>query len=256
MKNILPVEVFEKLLNILPTPKQNRKGRKRCNKALLLKGILIVLRYDIPWNNLDIDSVSGTSCWRYFNEIQRRGILKRIHKALANESLNINICSIDTSTTTSFRFKSCTGWDGKHKKIGTKISALSDENGLPFDLDFGKGSKHDLKFLDKHIKNTVGKRKKILSLDKGYTSIEKRRSLRKKGIKVNMETRKNDYLRKKGPKFSLDQQIYQTRFNLERTFSWLKSFRRIRIRKDRHVAMFMAFTYLAVIIVLIRSFAF
>jgi transposase len=254
MNNILPNEQFIQLLKLLPSPRQKRRGRKRCKKDLLLKGILYVLKYDIPWNQLDIEGVSGTSCWRYFNKIQKQGLLKLIYKALVDKHLDICLCSLDTSTTTSFSFKDCTGWDGKHRKMGTKISALSDENGIPCDLEFGKGSKHDLKFLDKHLKNTIGKRKKVLSMDKGYTSIDMRRELRKKGIRVNMETRKGDYIHKKGPKFKVDQQIYETRFNLERTFGWMKSFDRIRIRKDRRIAMFKAFTYLAVIIVLIRSF--
>jgi len=256
MNDIVSDIQFEQLLQLLPTPRQKRKGRKRCDKRLLLQGILTVLKYDIPWNHLDIDGVSGTSCWRYFNELQRKGILKLIQTSLSTQHLDINLCSLDTSTATSFKFKNGVGWDGKHRKNGTKISLLGDHNGLPYDIDFGKGNKHDLKFLDTHLENTSGTRKKVLSMDKGYTSIDMRRNLRSKGIKVNMETRKGDYIHKKGPKFALDQQIYKTRFNLERTFGWMKSFRRVRTRKDRHFAMFKAFVYLAAIIVLIRSIEF
>ena len=93
-------------------------------------------------------------------------------------------------------------------------------------------------------------------MDKGYTSIDLRRELRTKGIKVNMETKKNDYHHKKGPKFKVNYEEYSARFLLERTFGWLKAFKRIRTRKDRKIAMFKAFTYLAVIIVLIRNIEF
>lgn len=256
MKNIVSEKVFNELLNLLPSQRQRRTGRKRCKKTALLKGILCVLKYDIPWNSLDIEGTSGASCWRYFNELQRRGYLKLISKALAKQYLNLDICSIDSSTATSFNFKALVGFNGKHKKYGTKISVLSDKNGLPFDIVFDKGSKHDLKFVPKHLANTRNTKKSILNMDKGYTSIDLRRNLSSKKIKVNMETRKNDYHHKKGPKFKLNQVIYKLRFNLEKTFGWLKAFRRIRTRKDHHSAIFKGFVYLGAIIVLVRSLEF
>ena len=93
-------------------------------------------------------------------------------------------------------------------------------------------------------------------MDKGYTSINLRRDLAAKKIKVNMETRKNDYLHKKGPKFKLNQAVYKLRFHIEKTFGWLKSFRRVRTRKDHSSAIFKAFVYLAAIIVLVRNIVF
>jgi len=256
MKNILPDYQFNVLCNLFPTPKQKSTGRPRVNKDLLVKGILTVLKYDIPWSQLNLEGVSGTTCWRYFNEIQRRGKLKLIQQTLSKSKLTLSSCSIDSSTATSFSFNSSTGWDGKHRKVGTKISILSDVNGLPFDIVFGKGNKSDLSFVNEHIENTSGVRKQVLNMDKGYTSIDLRRELRTKGIKVNMETKKNDYHHKKGPKFKVNYEEYSARFLLERTFGWLKAFKRIRTRKDRKIAMFKAFTYLAVIIVLIRNIEF
>ncbi len=42
------------------------------------------------------------------------------------------------------------------------------------------------------------------------------------------------------------------RFLVERTNAWLKAFRRIRIRREYKPAMFKAFVYLALIIILVR----
>ena len=146
-----------------------------------------------------------------------------------------------------------TGWDGKHKKIGTKISLFTDKTGLPADVDFGKGNTHDGSFVPGHIKKTAGRRKRILNLDKIYVSLDLRRTMRQKGTKINMEMRVGDYIRKRGPKFRFDKEKYQMRFLVERTNGWLKSFRHIRTRRDYHLAMFKAFVYLALIIVLIRQ---
>lgn len=146
-----------------------------------------------------------------------------------------------------------TGWDGKHKKIGTKISLFTGIGGLPADADFGKGNKHDLTFVPKHLEKTVGRRRRTLNLDKIYTSIELRRNLRRKGTRINMKTRTGDYIRKRGPKFRFDEEKYQVRFEVERTNGWLKSFRHIRTRRERNPAMFKAFVYLALIIILLRN---
>src|SRR3989304_8707447 len=245
-------KVFGKLSQVLPTPKKKKRGRSRINKNLLLNGILQVLVNGVAWRKIAACGCSYVSCWRYFQELQRRGKLKFIYEALARKKTDVVEGAIDTTTATSFRFKQMTGWDGKHKKIGTKISLFTDKYGLPADVAFGKGNTYDGDFVQPHMKKTVGRRTKILNLDKGYTSVDLRREMRNKGTKINMEMKQGNYRRKRGPKFSFDKQKYQVRFLVERTNAWLKSFRHIRTRRDCLSAMFKAFVYLALIIVLIR----
>lgn len=245
--------VFEALMNVLPTPRQRKRGRKRIAKQSVLNGVLQVLVNGIAWRKIAECGASPVSCWRYFHELQRRGKLKLVYEVLADEHTDIIEGAIDTTTATSFRFKLMTGWDGKHKKNGTKISLFTDKNGLPADVAFGKGSQHDTTFMASHIKKTAGRRKRMLHLDKGYTGVEFRRQMRKKGTKINMETRQGDYTRKRGPKFQFDKEKYKTRFLVERVNAWLKNFWRIRIRQDRLPAMYKGFVYLGLIIVLLRQ---
>ena len=246
-------EVFNYLLGVLPDPKQLKRGRKRVKKKALLSGILQVLRLGIPWYQIFDCGCSYSSSYRYFKEIQRRGEFHLVQEGLSRIKTDVTECASDTTTVTSFGFSDMTGWDGKHKKIGTKVSLISDIKGLPADIVVGKGNVHDLHFVAKHIKNTSGTRKKVLNLDKGYTSKDLRRNLRNKGIKVNMETRKNDYTAKRGPKFRFDTQKYKVRFKIERLNGWLKSFKRLRTRVEFSIASFKAFVYLALIVVLVRN---
>ncbi len=60
---------------------------------------------------------------------------------------------IDTDSTTSSRFRNEAKWDGKHKKISTKISLITDVNGLPVDVLVGHGKRHDKGFLYQHLNN-------------------------------------------------------------------------------------------------------
>src|SRR3989338_2056582 len=245
-------KVWQELLAILPTPRQNRFGRKRCSKESLLNGILQVLVNGTAWLKIGFWRCSYVSCFRYFKELQRRGKLKLIFKLVARERLDLTIGSIDTTTITSFEFSHMTGWDGFKKTVGTKVSLFVDKNGLPADVEFGKASYNDKVFLQSHIKNTFCMHKKVLNLDMLYMNLNFRREMRKKGIRVNMKVRDQDFTRKRGPKFKFDAKINQFRFMLERTNSWLKSFRHLRLRREYHPGIFKAFVYLALIIILVR----
>lgn len=249
---LVSLRVFRKLVKVLPTSKQKVRGRKRAKKEALICGILQVLRNGTAWGKIAPCGCGYATCYRYFKELQRRGILKLLYETLALEKTDITEGAIDTTTATSFRFERMTGWDGKHKKIGTKISIFSDKKGLPADIDFGKGNKHDGRFLPNHIKRTAGRRRKWLNLDKIYASLEMRREMDKKGVRINMETRALDYTAKRGPKFKFDKLKYKTRFLVERLNAWLKSFWRIRTKREYNPAIFKAFVYLALIIILIR----
>lgn len=250
---LLPKSQVDILLNILPTPRQKKYGRKRCSKEALLNGILQVLVNDVAWCKLADCGCSYSSCWRYFKEVQRRGKLKLVFDKLSKGKTNILIGSIDTTTITSFDFKLMTGWDPKHRKIGTKVSLFGDKGGIPADVDFGRGNDNDRIFVEGHLKNTVGMRKKVINFDMLYMGKEFRREMRRKGIRVNMEMRNTDYASKRGPKFKVDWEIYKLRKLLERTNGWIKGFRHLRLRREYLPGMFKGFVYLALIIILIRN---
>ena len=249
---LLPKSQFCQLIKLLPTTREKRLGRRHSNKEALVTGILQVLVNGVAWKKIADCGCSYASCFRYLREIQRRGRLKLIFQTLAQKT-DITIGSIDTTLVTSFAFRHLTGWNGQHKQRGTKVSLFVDKDGTPADVAFGKGNMSDKDFLLEHLKNTAGKRKKILNLDMSYMSLSFRRAMRQKGIRVNMKIRAQDFKRKRGPKFKLDEKIYNMRMFVERTNSWLKAFRAVRLRRSPHPAMFKAFVYLALIIVLIRK---
>jgi len=246
--------VWEELLKLLPESKQKRYGRKRLSQQSLLNGILQVLVNGVSWGKIAECGCSYVTAYRYFKEIQRRGKLKLIFEALSKRKTDLIEGAIDSSSASSFRFRRMTSWDGKHKKTASKISLLTDIKGLPVDVSFGKGVTDDRDFVPVHLQNGGHRRQiKILNLDKGYTSADLRRKLRVKGTYVNMQTRKNDYIRKKGPKFGFKEEKYRIRFLVEKVFAWMKNFKRIRRRREYNPAMYKAFVYLALILILLRN---
>jgi transposase len=249
---LLPKSQFQQLIVLLPTPKQRRMGRKRVGKEALIRGILQVLVNGVAWGKIVECGCSYASCYRYFQELQRRGKLKLIQLALAKGKADLTTCAIDTTLMRSFEFKAGVGFNGQYKAMGTKVSLICDLLGLPADVQFGKGNTNDKVFLLDHIKATVGIRKNVLNLDMSYMSLSFRRVMRQKGIRVNMQVREQDFRRKRGPKFKFDEEIYKMRMLIERTNAWVKAFRRLRLRREYHFAMFKAFVFLALIIILIR----
>jgi transposase len=249
---LLPKSQFQQLEKLLPTPRQKRYGRRRDTKEALLTGILQVLVNGVAWEKIADCGASPASCWRYLEELQRRGKLKLIFQALAKAKIDLTSCAIDTTLVISFHFRYMTGWSGKHRQVGTKVSLIVGKDGLPADVLFGKGSDRDTVFVEDHVKNVAGRRKKVLDLDMLYTSVTFRRAMRKKGIRINMQTRRPDYRHKRGPKFRYDKQNALTRFELERTNGWVKDFRALRLRRSAHPAMFKGMVYMALIVILVR----
>lgn len=115
-------QVWDELMKQLSVLRQRRFGRRRCAKEALLNGILQVLINGTAWGKIAFCGCSYVSCFRYFQEFQRRGKLKLIYKTLAGTKTDITEGMIDTTTVDSFEFRHLTGWDGYKKKVGTKVS--------------------------------------------------------------------------------------------------------------------------------------
>ncbi|OGM24947.1 hypothetical protein A2627_03200 [Candidatus Woesebacteria bacterium RIFCSPHIGHO2_01_FULL_39_28] len=170
----------------------------------------------IAWNKISFSGCSYGTCYRYFRELQRRGKLKLIFQILVGEKTDIK--------------------------------------GLPVNVSFGKGGDDDRDFVPVHLQNGGRRRKiKTLNLDKGYTSCDLIRDLRRRGTSVNMQTKKGDYIRKIGPKFGFKEEKYKVRFLVEKVFTWMENFRHIKLRREYKPAMFKAFVYLSLMLILLRN---
>lgn len=253
--DVLNDNQIEYLASELPKPKANT-GRPSYSNKELLPGILRVLRSGMRWRDLDHKSFpSGVTHWRRLRfwgfkfglKFTWEGILKKLHKS---NKLNLNIVSIDGSLIQSFGFSDTTGYSGKYKKTGTKISTLVDFKGIPFNVTFASGNTHDMPLaIPTIINNVVGRPGTILA-DKGYDSDKLRLKLKESGIYSNIAVRNI-----KGRKETINYNIPlgKMRFKIERTNAWIKSFRRLHFRFDVTFASFQALTYLALIVICIRK---
>lgn len=92
-------------------------------------------------------------------------------------------------------------------------------------------------------------RPKELVADKGYDSQPFRERLRCRGIRPCIPHRRG-----KKPRRGRQAELagYRERWHVERTFAWLQTFRRVLIRYERHAAVYLAFLYIAAMVVCVR----
>jgi transposase len=94
-------------------------------------------------------------------------------------------------------------------------------------------------------------RPKRLVGDKGYDSDKLRDSLKKKGIRLLVPYRRNRKRQKQSPEVG---ERYQHRWKIERTFAWLGNLRRLVVRYERLITVYLGFFHLACIIIALRQF--
>lgn len=220
-----------------------------------------VLRSGCRWRDLDAPGLpSGVTHWRRFRLWEGKSKLWWLWRQLLSrlydhQQVDLSQAAIDGTLTPSFAFKSQTGYSGKYHRTGTKLVAVTESAGLPVSLVFSAGNRHDSPLALPALKRLkVGKRTrpKVLLGDKGFDSTTLRRTLRQRGIKTNIPEREFTRRRKRGRPPNYDKELGKKRYVVERTNSWLKSFRRVRFRYDYTIASFRGFVLLACIVVCVR----
>lgn len=101
----------------------------------------------------------------------------------------------------------------------------------------------------KQLRGRARTRPQRLCADRGYTSKQFRRYLRKRGIKgcVPEKRRPKRWKPKRGRPAQHDRELYKQRFIIERTFAWLGNYRRLLIRWDNAFSVYRGFFLLALV---------
>lgn len=87
-------------------------------------------------------------------------------------------------------------------------------------------------------------------VDKGYDSDPLRARLARRGIDLIAPHRRN---RKKAPtQDGRKLRRYRRRWKVERTLAWFGNFRRLVVRWERHLTMYLAFFHLACLLITLR----
>ncbi|MBA2595313.1 MAG: IS5 family transposase [Chloroflexia bacterium] len=257
----------------LPEPPHAPRGRRPYANQELLPGILRVLRSGCRWRDLDHPgSPSGVTHWRRLRYWHRRKGYRRVWRTLLNflvqcKRLDRSLVSLDGTLIPSQEFTEQTGYSGKHRTVGTKLSLLVDRAGIPLAVSVAPGNYHDgpLGFLTLAniytpppilrdiLPDAAKTADPTLLADKGYDSLRFRQFVQEHRFRPLIPTRACIPAEQAtGELYAEDAVLQRKRYVVERTLGWLKGFRRLRYRADRVAASFQAFVYLAVLVLCVR----
>lgn len=247
----------------LPSP-QAREGRPAYSNRELLPGIVKVLRSGCRWRDLNLPGYpDGTTHWRRMRFWKKKRGYNRVWKHLlrllyTEHKLNLTKVSLDGSLIDSFEFKEQTGYSGKDHKTGTKISTLTDAQGIPLSLISATGNTADISLAEETVDEMLVSQGAISGAtflaDRGYDSFDFRVYLTKQEMFPHIKKRSNTKVTQKNSWYYIyDKATGKWRFVIERTNGWIKDFRRLRNRFDYTIVSFEALLLLAVLVICIRK---
>ncbi len=132
---------------------------------------------------------------------------------------------------------------------------LTDGEGTPIGLDVGSASPHEVNLIEDLVSQSQVDcpRQTRLLYDKAADSGPLRMRLSWHGIHLIAPYRK----RTNGSQKRLsagDQSHYSSRWKVERTFSWLKEYRRLGMRWEYHAHLFKGFWQLGCLFTILKNF--
>jgi transposase len=227
---------------LLPPQKPRRfrhPGRKPVDRRKVLAGIIFVLRTGIPWEDVPCEmGCCGMTCWNYLRAWQRSGVWQALHEVLLDELQEYGRIDWSRAAVDSTKARALGGGDKTgpnptdRSKPGSKHHVLTDAQGIPLAVETTGANVPDVKevvpLLDKvpRVAGKVGhpkQRPKHLYADRAYDSDPHRAQIKARGVTPHIARRRTAH----------GSGLGVFRWVVERTESWLHSFRKLRLRTDR-----------------------
>ncbi len=254
-------ELWERIKPLLPKKKSptRKGGRPRKDDRLVLDVILFVLETGIAWRFVRVHQFgcSRMTAWRRIKEWQAAGIWEKLHVVLLEDlqrrgRIRWSHGAVDSSSIRALEGGKKTGKNPTDRsRLGTKHHVLVDGKGVPLALRITGANRHDVTQIIPLIEDVPAvrgkrgrprKRVKRLYADRAYDSEQIRKTLRSMRIAPYLAKRRTPHGSGLGKK----------RWVVERTISWLHSFRRLRIRWERRDDIHLAFMTLAACVICLR----
>ena len=256
----MPDEFFDLVAHHLPPEPTVGPygGRPPIGNRVVLRVIWFVLATGNRWEDVPHElGCSGRTAHRRLRAWEEAGIWDRLHADLLGllkraGKLDPDTVVVDGVTVRAFGGGEATGPSPVDRsRKGTKHTLLVDRHGVPLAIRTAGANASDHKpiipvVLDfPRVKGTPGRPKESpddLYADRGYDSEGTREYLRWLGIEPHIARRKTPH--GSGPG--------KVRWVVERTISWIKGLRRMRVRYDRLGVIQDAWTTLAACVVCFR----
>lgn len=256
-ESCIPERFYESARPMLPVEREigPRGGRPPKPHRVVLKVIWFVLVTGCRWKDVPQEmGCCGETARTRLQDWERIGIWDRLHQLLLSmlnheHRLHLETATIDTTQVRAFGGGDATGPSPvDRRKQGTKYTLLVDRDGVPLVLRAVPANRSDqLEILPTIVEFPVvggqpGRPRthpKKLYADAGFDCEATRSILRWLGIEPHIRYRNGDH----------GSHLGRVRWVVERTISWIKGLRRMRVRYDRSGTSIDAWTSLAAAVV-------
>ena len=250
-------ELWEGIEPLLPPDEAPgpRGGRPRALNRRVMQGVFFVLCTGIRWEDLPKEfGCSGMTCWRRLRDWQAQSIWDQFHRLLLAAlrkagKLDLSLAIVDSRTSRAVGGGDETGPNPTdRRKPGTKQHLLVDRNGVPLEIRVTGANRHDVLEIIPLVVNMpaiAGKpghpleKPQAIQADRAYHDANVDGILKWLGIKPLIAKRNTPH----------GSGLGKTRWVVERTFSWIRGFRRLRTRFDRHDFIYHAWNSLAAAVI-------
>ena len=259
----MPDEFYDLVAHHLPPeqPVGLHGGRPRIGHRIVVRVIWFVLASGTRWEDVPPElGCSGRTAHRRLRAWEEAGIWDRLHADLLRlprqaGKLDTDLVVIDSVYVRAFGGGEQTGPSPvDRRKLGTKHTLLVSRQGVPLAIRTAGANASDhtqiipLVMAFPRVGGKPGRPKElpdVLYADRGYDSDSTRWLLAWLGIEPKIARRKTPH----------GSGLGRVRWVVERTISWLKGLRRMRVRYDRLGVIRDAFTTLAASVICFRILA-
>lgn len=233
-------------------------GRPRIRHRVAIRVIWFVLTSGCRWEDVPPElGCSGRTAHRRLRDWEEAGIWDRVHADLLRllrqaDKLDPDLVVVDSVMVRAFGGGEQTGPNPvDRRKPGTKHTLLVDRHGIPLAIRTAGANASDHRQIIPLVLDypKVGgqpgrpkERPDVLVADRGYDSDATRRLLSWLGIEPRIAKRKTAH----------GSGLGRIRWVVERTISWLKGLRRMRVRYDRLAVIQDAWTTLSASVICFR----
>lgn len=259
-RSCMPEAFYDLVSHHLPPeqPAGPSGGRPRVGHRVVLKVLWYVLAVGCRWEDVPPDmGCSGRTAHRRLRQWEERGVWDRLHADLLRllrqaDKLDLDTVIVDSVIVRAFGGGEQTGPSPvDRRKKGTKHTLMVNRSGVPLAIHTAGANASDHRqiiplVLDfPHVGGKPGRPREApadLYADRGYDSDGTRWLLVWLGIEPHIGQRRTPH----------GSGLGKVRWVVERTISWLKGLRRLRVRYDRLAVIQDAWTTLAASVICYR----
>jgi transposase len=234
----------------------------------ILKNILYVNKTGISWRSI-ISKIHYSTIYKAFKKLSSYGIFEMSYSSLLKKyfkktpAKKLRCILTDTTFIQNKNGKTLIGYNPHYsRKKGTKISTVTDSEGITINMKLYSGNQNDATILLDHLEqkpligqDILSRYTKFFLADKGYDTTKIKEKLKElKMIPIIAQNKRNIKDKKLLKELTKEEKkIYKKRIKIEHSYKTLKNFRRIDTRHDSYEDSYKSFVYLALFEILFKK---